>query len=216
MSDVVSAPISNTLSPVSPEAVPPVVPSRWSEIVQVVLMTLAIVIPIRLFIANPFKVEGKSMEPTYFDHEYLIIDEISYRFHEPQRGEVVVLHPPTDPGKYFIKRVVAMPNETIEIIQGKVKIFNTAHPTGWTLDETSYFDLSELSKSEQEMMSMRPVTLGENEYFVMGDNRRASFDSRYFGPITRDELIGRAWIRGWPVNRWGVLSHAPSYPVPIK
>jgi signal peptidase I len=190
--------------------------ARWREIVQVIVITLTIVIPIRVFIANPFKVEGRSMEPTYFDKEYLIIDEISYRFQEPKRGEVVVLHPPTDPGKYFIKRVIGLPNETVEMAQGKVKVFSAEHPMGWVLDESAYIDMGDLSKTDLDTMNMRPVTLGTDQYFVMGDNRRASYDSRYFGPISREELIGRAWVRGWPVNRWSVLTGVPNYPVPAR
>ncbi len=217
MSDAPFSPLSNAIpsekAPLEEEIRDS---SRWQEILQVIVMTLVIVIPIRLFIANPFKVEGKSMEPTYFDREYLIIDEISYRFNEPKRGEVVVLHPPTDPDKYFIKRVVGLPGETVEIIQGQVKVFTKDHLTGWILDESGYFDPTELPKQDREAMNMRPVTLADDQYFVMGDNRRASFDSRYFGPITRDELIGRAWLRGWPVNRWGVLTAVPNYPVPSR
>lgn len=194
-------------SPVSPA-------SRWSEIVQVVLLTLAIVIPIRLFLANPFKVQGASMEPTYFDKEYLIIDELSYRIHDPKRGEVIVFRPPTDPSKFFIKRVIGLPGDTVELINGEVKIYNAEHPNGWTLDETSYVDLADMTEDERESMTMRPVTLEKGEYFVMGDNRRASYDSRFFGPIEERTIVGRVFVRGWPVHRWGVLTHTPAYPEP--
>lgn len=188
--------------------------SRWSEIVQVVLLTLAIVIPVRLFLANPFKVQGASMEPSYFDKEYLIIDELSYRLHEPKRGEVVVFRPPTDPGKFFIKRVIGLPGDTVELIAGEVKIYNAEHPNGWILDESSYIDLESLTEEERESMTMRPVTLEPGEYFVMGDNRRASYDSRFFGPIEDKVIVGRAFVRGWPVHRWGVLTDIPTYPEP--
>lgn len=194
-------------SPVSPA-------SRWSEIAQVVLLTLAIVIPIRLFLANPFKVQGASMEPTYFDKEYLIIDELSYHLHEPKRGEVVVFRPPTDPSKFFIKRVIGLPGDTVELINGEVKVYNADHPNGWILDETSYIDLADLTEDERESMTMRPVTLEKGEYFVMGDNRRASYDSRFFGPIEEETIVGRAFVRGWPVHRWGVLTQTPAYPEP--
>ncbi len=188
--------------------------SRWSEIAQVVLLTLAIVIPVRLFLANPFKVQGASMEPSYFDKEYLIIDELSYRLHEPKRGEVVVFRPPTDPGKFFIKRVIGLPGDTVELMAGEVKIYNAEHPNGWILDESSYIDLESLTAEEREFMTMRPVTLEPGEYFVMGDNRRASYDSRFFGPIEDEVIVGRAFVRGWPVHRWGVLTDIPAYPEP--
>lgn len=179
-----------------------------------VFLTLVIVIPVRLFLANPFKVEGSSMEPTYFNKEYLIVDEISYRFHEPKRGEVVVFHPPTDPSKYFIKRVIGLPGETVELINGEVKIYNKQHPTGWILSESSYLDMSDYTNDEKTAITMRPMTIGENEYFVLGDNRRASYDSRYFGPVAQSALIGRAWLRGLPIQRAGILTQLPSYPEP--
>lgn len=198
----------------SPKTVPADTTSRWSEILQVVFLTLAIVVPVRLFLANPFQVDGASMEPAYFHKEYLIVDQISYRFHEPQRGEVVVFHPPTDPNKYFIKRVIGLPGETVELINGEVKIYNKAHPYGWTLNETSYLDLSDYSIDEKTAITIRPVTIGPDEYFVLGDNRRASYDSRYFGPIKRDTLTGRAWLRGLPIQRAGTLTTLPNYPEP--
>ncbi len=187
---------------------------RWTELLQVVCMTLAIVIPIRLFLANPFKVQGASMEPAFFDHEYLIVDELTYRFEEPKRGEVVVFHPPTDRSKYYIKRVIGLPGETVELVNGVVKVYNKEHPTGWVLDEASYLDLSDYSAQERASMTMQPMTLGEDEYFLMGDNRRASYDSRFFGPVQRPALTGRAWLRGLPIQRWGILTHVPDYPKP--
>ena len=180
------------------------------------MITLAIVIPIRLFFANPFKVQGASMEPSFFDKEYLIIDEISYRLEEPKRGEVVVFRPPTDPSKFFIKRVIGLPGDTVELVNGIVKIYNQAHPNGWTLDESSYIDITEFSAEEKASMTMRPLTLGENEYFVMGDNRVASYDSRYFGPIEGSVIVGRAIVRGWPVHRWGLLNKIPNYAEPAS
>jgi signal peptidase I len=186
--------------------------SRWAEIVHVVLLTLAIVIPVRVFLANPFKVQGASMEPNYFDKEYLIIDELSYRLHNPIRGEVIVFRPPTDPTKFFIKRVIGVPGDTVELMNGIVKIYNAEHPNGWVLDESSYLDLADISEDERAAMSMRPLTLGEEEYFVMGDNRRASYDSRFFGAIQEESIVGRAFVRGWPVHRWGMLTDVPLYP----
>jgi signal peptidase I len=206
-----------TIAPGQPSVPPtasksPSSSSRWAEIVHVVLLTLAIVIPVRVFLANPFKVQGASMEPNYFDKEYLIIDELSYRLHAPIRGEVIVFRPPTDPTKFFIKRVIGLPGDTVELMNGVVKIYNAEHPNGWVLDESSYLDLTDLSEEERASMSMRPLTLGEDEYFVMGDNRRASYDSRFFGAIQEESIVGRAFVRGWPVHRWGMLTDLPPYP----
>ncbi len=143
------------------------------------------------------------MEPNFYDHEYLIIDEISYRFNEPKRGEIVVFRYPKDPSQFFIKRVIALPGETVEIANGKIRVYNDAHPHGVTLEE-SYLERETLSPPQT-------VTLKTDEYFLMGDNRSSSLDSRIFGPVTRSFIVGRVWLRGLPVDRWHVF-HTPSYP----
>ncbi len=172
------------------------------ELVQVFAISLAIIIPVRYFLVQPFYVKGASMEPNFFDHEYLVIDELSYRFHTPERGQVVVLRYPNDEKQYFIKRVIGLPGETVEISGGQVKIYNNAHPNGDLLDEKMYLD--------QDTGTTRTVTLKSDEYFVMGDNRGASLDSRYFGPVKKDLIIGRVWLRGWPLDRWKVFT-TPNY-----
>lgn len=173
------------------------------ELVQVLVISLAIIIPVRYFLVQPFYVKGASMEPNFFDHEYLIIDELSYRFREPIRGDIVVMRYPNDQKQYFIKRIIGLPGETVEIIGGQVKIFNDANPNGVVLDEKTYLD-------QDFTQTTRTVTLKSDEYFVMGDNRIASLDSRYFGPVKRNLVIGRVWLRGWPLDRWKVFEH-PSY-----
>jgi len=172
------------------------------ELIQVFAISLAIIIPVRYFLIQPFYVKGASMEPNFFDHEYLIIDELSYRFHTPVRGDIVVLRYPNDPKQFFIKRVVGLPGETVEISGGHVKIFNDAHPNGTVLDVKAYLD--------QDTQTTRTVTLKSDEYYVLGDNRIASLDSRYFGPIKRDMVVGRVWLRGWPLDRWR-LFESPNY-----
>ncbi|MBP7133584.1 signal peptidase I [Patescibacteria group bacterium] len=173
------------------------------ELVQVLAISLVIIIPIRYFLIQPFYVRGASMEPNFFDHEYLIIDEISYRFREPTRGEIVVFKYPVDPSQYFIKRVIGIPGDTVEIASGKIKIYNTEHPNGVALDETAYLDQDNTTPD-------RTVTLKENQYFLMGDNRAASLDSRIFGAVDRTYLVGRVAVRGYPIDRWK-LFEAPHY-----
>jgi signal peptidase I len=173
------------------------------ELVQVLVISLAVIIPVRYFLIQPFYVKGASMEPNFYDHEYLIIDELSYRFHEPTRGDIVVLRYPNDQKQYFIKRVIGLPGETVEIAGGQVKIFNTQNPNGTVLDEKMYLD-------QEYTQTTRTVTLKNDEYFVMGDNRIASLDSRYFGPVKQDLVVGRVWFRGWPLDRWKVFEN-PSY-----
>lgn len=157
------------------------------EIVKVVLISLAIILPIRLFLVQPFYVEGASMEPTFYQNEYLIIDEISYRFNDKQRGEVIILKNPKNTKVYFIKRVIGLPGEIVSIKDGKVFI-------GEEILEEPYVENFSADTHE-------PIALGDDEYFVMGDNRANSLDSRIIGPINKDLIIGRVWFRGWPLDR---------------
>ena len=165
------------------------------ETVKVVVISLIIIIPVRYFLVQPFFVNGASMDPTLFDHEYLIIDEISYRFEEPKRGDIVVFRYPRDPGQFFIKRIVGLPGETVTIGQGIVSIINDDQPNGYVLDESFY--LSEDVETRGDVSR----TLGDHEYYVLGDHRKASLDSRTFGPVEREALVGKAWLRGWPIDR---------------
>ncbi len=157
------------------------------EIVKVVLISLAIILPIRLWLVQPFYVEGASMEPSFYDSEYLIINEISYRFEDPERGQVIIFKNPQNTKVYFIKRVIGLPGETIEIKQGNVFINNEL------IEETYIENFS--------TQSNQPVTLDDDEYFVMGDNRTNSHDSRNIGPIKKQHIIGKVWFRGWPLDR---------------
>ncbi|MBU4331641.1 signal peptidase I [Patescibacteria group bacterium] len=165
------------------------------ELIKVVIISLAIVIPVRYFLIQPFYVKGASMEPSFYDHEYLIINEIVYRFEEPGRGDIVVFKYPRQPSQYFIKRIVALPGERVQIKDGKVTIFNKQYKNGHTLDESDYLIDSLLTSGEVD------VVLEDDEYFVLGDNRNSSLDSRTFGPVPRKNIVGRTWLRGWPLNR---------------
>ncbi|MDP3970155.1 MAG: signal peptidase I [bacterium] len=170
--------------------------SFFWEVVKVVVISLAIIIPIRYFLIQSFYVKGASMEPNYTDYEYLIIDELSYRFNDPVRGEVVVVHDPRDAKQFFIKRVIGIPGDEIDILNGKIVL------NGVDLDETAYLDDSVVTDSAP---GKRHFKLEDKEYFILGDNRPASYDSRRFGPITYDDLIGRVWIRAWPFDRLAIF-----------
>lgn len=138
--------------------------SLW-EFIKFTIIAILIVVPIRLWIAQPFIVSGASMEPTFDNGDYLIVDELSYNLlREPRKGEVIVFRYPLDPSKFFIKRVASLPGETIEI-------------------------------------DGRKITLGENEYFVLGDNKSASSDSRIWGPVPENLIVGRTLLRLWPITK---------------
>ena len=169
------------------------------ETAKIVLISLAIIIPIRYFIFQPFFVRGASMEPNFENGEYLIIDEISYRFHEPQRGDVIVFRYPKDPSQYYIKRVVGLPKEVIRIEDGKITIFSKENPAGFVLGESYLLEGDEFTHGNLE------INLDENDYFVLGDNRQASSDSRRWGAVPRQYIIGQAWLRAWPFNKFGIL-----------
>lgn len=166
-----------------------------AEFLTFAAVAAAILIPFRMYIAKPFVVEGASMSPTFETGDYLIVDEISLALRTPERGEVVVLRYPHDPSKHFIKRVIGLPGETVAIEGGSVTI-TTADGQRLTLDEP-YVELESKANST--------ATLGDDEYFVMGDNRAGSYDSRVWGPVPRDLIVGRALVRLLPVGEIGTL-----------
>ena len=164
------------------------------ELIHVVIISLAVIIPIRYFLIQPFYVKGASMEPSFYDHEYLIIDEISYRFNEPERGDIVVFRYPNDPRQFFIKRIIGLPGERVVVADNQVRTFDSDDKEGQVLDESVYLG-STITTGNKDAI------LGEDEYFLMGDNRSASLDSRVFGAVPRDFIVGRVWFRGWPPEK---------------
>ena len=158
------------------------------EVIKIVVLALLIVIPIRYFIFQPFVIKGNSMEPNFHQGDYLIVDEISYRFKEPQRGDVVVFRYPQDTSQRFIKRIIGLPGETVSIEGGKITIGEGIE--GRILDESTYLP-------RQNYFDNVSLSLKEDEYFVLGDNRFASFDSRKWGSLPRDYIVGRVILRTW-------------------
>jgi signal peptidase I len=152
---------------------------------------LLIILPIRFFIAQPFVVSGASMDETFHNGQYLIVDQLSYHFETPHRGDVIVFRYPNDPSKHFIKRIIALPGETIEIKNNEVRIFNDTHPDGARLAEPYI--------TTMETDNLR-TTLGADEYFVMGDNRNHSSDSRSWGVLPDSMITGRALVRLFPLS----------------
>lgn len=163
-----------------------------AEILRFSIIAILIVIPVRVFIAQPFIVSGASMETTFHTGEYLIVDQVSYYFDQPHRGEVIIFRYPRDPSKFFIKRVIGEPGDTVTIENGLVSISNEANPDGFTLDEPYAEAMPPAAKLIEK--------LGEREYFVMGDNRDESSDSRTWGVLQEERIIGRAWVRLFPLS----------------
>lgn len=170
------------------------------DIVKTAAIALILAGLVRYFLVQPFFVEGASMKPNFENGEYLLIDEISYYFQNVERGEVVVFHYPLDTSKYYIKRVVGLPEETIEVKDGKINIYNSAHPEGLAINET-YLDGN--SKTDGNVKKK----LGNGEYFVLGDNRAVSSDSRRWGVLPKSDIVGRVWLRAWPVGRAAIFSY---------
>ncbi|MCX6739498.1 MAG: signal peptidase I [Candidatus Parcubacteria bacterium] len=166
------------------------------EIAKFTIISAIIVAPIRFFIAQPFIVRGESMDPTFADGQYLIIDEITYRTTPPERGDVIVFKYPNDPSKYFIKRVIGLPGETVKIVNGKVSISSASNLLGIELNEPYIQDLSFENTSK---------TLGNDEYFAMGDNRSNSLDSRIWGALPKKNITGRVLVRLFPFQEAGLF-----------
>ncbi|MDZ7726016.1 MAG: signal peptidase I [Candidatus Campbellbacteria bacterium] len=168
------------------------------DLLRFSLLSIIIVVPIRLFIASPFVVNGSSMDPTFHTGEYLIVDQLSYQFSEPERGDVVIFHFPQNPSQFFIKRVIGLPGETVVLEGNKVKIINTEHPNGFYLDQS--FLTHKSPKEEEEIFKLR-----EDEYVVLGDNRTASSDSRVWGTVDERLIVGRALLRLFPLSTVGYM-----------
>lgn len=174
----------------------------WSvfEVLETVIIAVAAVFIVRSFIAQPFLVSGSSMEPTFSNGNYLLIDELTYNFREPERGEVVVFKYPRDPNTYFIKRIIGLPGETLKVENNTIQITNEK---GVQVIHEPYLtqnaDINDFKK-----------TLGQDEFFVMGDNRNFSFDSRSWGSLPKDDIVGVVRFRLWPFNE-AMAFAAPIY-----
>ena len=167
-------------------------------------LILAIVLPIRFFVAKPFIVSGTSMFPRFDSLHYLIVDRLTYRFNDPQRGDVITFRYPQNPKRHFLKRIIGLPGETVEMNGHRVIITNKTHPDGFTLNEP--YIAQEKRKTDR-----MTVTLGQDEYFVLGDNRKESADSRYWGPLERYRIVGRVYIQLFPFSKISVLPGEARY-----
>jgi len=166
------------------------------------LLIVVVVVPLRVFVISPFVVDGESMHPTFENLNYLIVDELIYDFKAPARGDVIVFRYPLDPSVFYIKRIIGLPGETVSINQGIITI---TEPDGTSLT------LSEPYVVEEDATYTQKFTLGAAQYFVMGDNRPNSSDSRVWGPVPAKNIIGRVDLRLLPLNEMGFFPGATSY-----
>jgi len=183
----------------------PVRSSRFRAIVSNILYigaAIGLAALIQAFIIRPFIVSGDSMHPIIKNKEYLLIDEVSFRFRDPARGEVVVFRSPPEPTKYYIKRIIGLPGETVSIKNGVITIINTERPDGFTLNEP--YIVNHLTDTND-------YHVPEGSYFVMGDNRSASYDSRGWGALPQKAIKGRALVRLLPFSRIDYLPGATTY-----
>ena len=175
------------------------VKTKWQsfwELVRFALVALIVVVPIRVFVVEPFVVSGSSMVPTFKDSDYLIVDKLSYKLNDPKRDDIVIFRYPNDQKKFFIKRIIGLPEETVDITGRIVTITNREHKDGFVLDEPYVKNISN---------NITHLELKSGEYFVMGDNRSGSSDSRYWGPVSRNLLVGKAFLRLLPINEIDIL-----------
>ena len=167
--------------------------SVW-ETVEAIVIAFAAVFFIKAFLVQPFVVQGSSMVPSFHSGDYVLADELTYRFRDPERGEIVVFRYPGNLKTYYIKRIIGLPHERLVLKSGSITVFNTEYPEGLTLKE-GYLPSSTAQGAVQE------VTLRGDEYFVMGDNRAYSYDSRSWGMLPEEDIIGVVRFRLLPITR---------------
>ncbi len=172
------------------------------DVLKTVSTVLGVAFLIRFFLIQPFYVSGPSMEPNFHNNQYIIVDQVTYRFRTPHRGDVIVFKWPQNTAVSFIKRVIALPGETVEVRSGQVVIYNQQHPNGELLSE-NYLRGADTPNDARR-------TLSKNEYFVMGDNRHNSSDSRIWGPVPRHLIVGKVWVVIYPFSDFQTIG-TPSY-----
>ncbi|MFC1598801.1 signal peptidase I [Patescibacteria group bacterium] len=167
------------------------------------ILTLLIVLPIRMYVIEPFYVKGNAMNPGIGNKDYLLFQKFDKRI---KRGDIIVYKNPNDKDQFFIQRIIGLPNEKIEIKNNKIKIFNDKNPNGKDVDEKDYLP----DNAETPHAGQAGFVIGENEYFVLADNRKEGLDSRSLGPIPKNLIVGKIWLRGWPLENFKVFA-TPNY-----
>lgn len=180
--------------------------SIWStivDIIETVVVAAAIFVVVYLFLLQPHQVKGASMEPNFHDLEYILTDKITYRFSEPRRGDIIIFKAPPNPEIDFIKRIIALPGEKIEIKNSKITIYNSEKPGGFTLSEP--YEIMEPIIGGTRLPEGKIFEVPKDSYFVLGDNRTHSLDSREWGEVPKSAIIGKAWLRYWPISKFSFV-----------
>lgn len=168
------------------------------DIVEVIVFAVAIFLFLYLLVLQPHKIKGASMEPSFPNGEYLLTDKVKYRFGEPERGDVVVFKAPLGDGDEYIKRIIGLPGDNVSVQNGKVYLNRQELIEDYIPEISPTYGGNFLEENEV-------FTVPEGNYFVLGDNRPHSSDSRSFGPITKDKITGRAWVVYWPLSNMGIV-----------
>ena len=168
------------------------------DFLETIVVSLAVFALVYIFLFQPHQVDGHSMEPNFHNGEYILTDKVSYRLHAPKRGDVVVFHSPQDERVDFIKRIIGLPSDTVMVKDGYAYVNNVKLPEPYINDPGKVLPGAFLAEGT-------PVTVPDGEYFVMGDNRLHSSDSREWGFVTRQEIVGRAFFRYWPISDIGLV-----------
>jgi len=165
----------------------------FHEFVETLVLTFLIYVLIRTFLFENYRVVGHSMDPTLEDNQYLMVSKLDYRLHEPQRGDIIVFYDPHDRERKLIKRIVGLPGEILEIRNGQVFVNKRRLEEAYIVNPGHY--------------SQPPIPIPEDSYYVLGDNRNNSNDSHNWGPLSGQEIVGKAWLTYWPPRLWGLIPH---------
>lgn len=176
--------------------------AAFFDFLQGIVVMLALLVMVYLFIMSPQEISGRSMEPNFYNGEYILTNKIEYKFTDPQRGDVVIFKSPRNPDIDFIKRIIALPGESVSISDGSIYVNGRQLIEPYLSPDIFVFGGSYLPEGSERMIP-------QGTYFVVGDNRPHSSDSREFGPIAKEEFIGKALLRYWPFDRVGFIDTTP-------